>query len=207
MTFYGNRGRFDGLSSKIGRAFSRFGLGPNAWTFLSVIPALASVWFLVSQEYLASAALFILAGFMDMVDGAVARATGKASKAGAYLDTMVDRYVEFLMVLGLVWLAYQGVIPDVYLPAVVWIFVYYFGAIMTSYAKAAAKEKDFIRSEIRGGLVERAERMILLFVGIAAACFDTIYLAYMIVLLALLANITVLQRAWIAKKSPHQPGK
>jgi phosphatidylglycerophosphate synthase len=207
MTFYGNRQRFEGLSSRIGRAFSRLGLGPNAWTFLSIIPALASVWFLVNQQYLAAAALFILAAFLDMVDGAVARATGRTSKAGAYLDTMVDRYVEFLIVLGLVWLAYLGVIPSVYLPAVVWIFVYYFGAIMTSAATAAAKEKDFIKNEIRGGLVERAERMILLFVGIVAAHFDTLYLAYMIVLLALLANITVLQRAWTARKSSHQPGK
>lgn len=201
MTFYGNRGKFEGMSGKIGKAFSKIGLSPNQWTFVSLIPAFAAVYYLVNQEYIISAGFFILAAFLDMVDGAVARATGKASKAGAYLDTMVDRYVEFFIVLGLVWLAYNGVIPGLYLPAVIWIFIYYFGAIMTSYAKAAAKEKDFVRKEIKGGLVERAERLIILFIGIISASVNVIYLTYVIVLLAFLANITVIQRAWIAKKS------
>jgi len=168
---------------------------------VSIVPAVASAYLITQQEFILAAVLFIIAAFLDMVDGAVARATGKASKAGAYLDTMVDRYVEFFIVLGLVWLAYTGVIPGLYLPAVVWIFIYYFGSIMTSYAKAAAKEKDFVRKEIKGGLVERAERLIILFIGIVMASADVGYLAYVIVLLAFLANITALQRAWIAKNA------
>ena len=200
MTFYANRGKFEGMSARIGRSAARLGLSPNQWTFISVIPALAALYFLVNAEYIPAAACFIFAAFLDMVDGAVARATGRASKAGAYLDTMVDRYVEFFIVLGLVWLASQSLLPALWLPAVVWIFLYYFGAVMTSYAKAAAKEKDFVKTEIKGGIVERAERLMILFAGIVLASANTSYLTYTIVLLAFLTNITAVQRAWIARK-------
>ena len=69
---------------------------------------------------------------------------------------------------------------------------------MTYYSKAAAKEKDFVKSEIRGGLVERAERLLILFAGILLAGIDAVYLTFAIVLLAFLSNVTVIQRALIA---------
>ena len=103
--------------------------------------------------------------------------------------------MSFLIVLGLFFVG----LPAFYLPASVWIFIYYFGAIMTSYSKAAAKEKDLIDKEMSGGLVERAERLIILFIGILLAVFDTMYLTYVVVLLALLTNFSALQRAGIAK--------
>ncbi len=201
MTLYGNRQKFGGFSEKIGSGFAKLKLSPNQWTFVSLLPALGAVYFLVNQDYVSSAVLFLLAAFLDMVDGAVARATGKACKSGAYLDTMVDRYVEFFVVAGLVYLAWQRVIPDLFIPSVLWIFIFYFGGIMTSYAKAAAKEKDYVKKEIKGGLLERAERLIILFVGILAASLNPMYLTYAIVLLAFLANITVIQRAWIARNA------
>ena len=67
MTFYGNRGKFEGFSGKIGKAFSKIGLSPNQWTFVSLIPALAAVYYLVNQEYIISAGFFILAAFLDQL--------------------------------------------------------------------------------------------------------------------------------------------
>jgi phosphatidylglycerophosphate synthase len=198
MTFYGKRGKFDGLSKKIGKSFAKLGLSPNQWTLVSVIPAIASAYFIIQQEYIPAAALFIIAAFLDMVDGAVARATGKASAFGAYLDTMVDRYVEFLIVAALMYIAAQGMIPSLFMPAVMWILLYYVGAIMTSYSKAAAKEKDLITKEIKGGLIERAERLLILFAGISLASADVLYLTYTIIILAFLTNVTVVQRALLA---------
>lgn len=198
MTFYGNRQKFDGLSEAIGKAFMRLGLSANAITALSLLPALLSAYMIARSEFLAAALLFIVSAFLDMVDGAVARATGKASRFGAYLDTMVDRYVEFFVVFGILMLALGGGVPGFILPAAAWLFIFYFGAIMTSYSKAAAKEKDFVKSEIRGGLVERAERLLILFAGILLAGIDAVYLTFAIVLLAFLSNVTVIQRALIA---------
>ena len=66
--------------------------------------------------------------------------------------------------------------------------------------RSAAKEKNLTVNEIKGGLLERAERLIILFVGILLAYLNTSYLTYIIVLLAVLTNITALQRIKIATK-------
>ncbi|MBN1896702.1 MAG: CDP-alcohol phosphatidyltransferase family protein [Candidatus Aenigmarchaeota archaeon] len=197
MTFYASRKKFSGLSSGIGKAFSKLGLSPNQWTLLSILPALGAFWFLVQGEYIYAAGMFIVSGFLDMVDGAVARETGKVSKKGAYLDTIVDRYVEFIVVFGIFFAAmYQG-LPHFLMAAENWIFLFYFGSIMTTYAKAAAKEKGL--GEINGGIIERAERLGILFIGLVLASVEPLYLVYTIALLAVLTNLSALQRIMKAR--------
>ncbi len=196
---YKNRKKFSNLSVKIGILFSKIPLTPNQWTIFSLVPAIVAVYFLSQQDFLLAGGLFIIAGFLDMVDGAVARVTGRTSRFGAYLDTIVDRYVEAIVVFGLLFVG----LPGFYIPAYAWIFLYLFGSMMTTYAKSAAKEKELIPDgkELKGGILERAERMIILFIGIVAAAFNPMYLTYVIVALAILTNISTLQRIWIAQKS------
>jgi phosphatidylglycerophosphate synthase len=201
MTFYGKRHKFEGVSQAVGKAFRMAGLPANTITILSIVPALASAYLITQSQFILAAVLFMICAILDMADGAVARATGKASNFGAYLDTMMDRYVEFIVIFGLMMLALGGGIPELMLPAAAWVLLLLFGSLMTSYAKAAAKEKNLVREEIKGGLVERAERMLILFTGIILAAANPLYLTYAIVLLAFLSNITALQRALIAKKS------
>lgn len=201
MTFYANRQKFESLSGKIGKALAGFGLTPNMWTLLSIIAALGSFYLIVQQNYIFAAAFFILAAFFDMADGAVARETGKASKFGAYLDTMADRLVEFIIVLGIAFVAAGGGLPPFMVPAVIWVFIFYFGSIMTTYAKSAAKEKDLVRDELKGGLLERSERLIILFIGLIFAALNPLFLTFTIVVLAILTNISALQRFWMACKA------
>jgi len=196
MVLYRNREKFSGLSVKIGIAFAKLGLSPNGWTLLTVLPALAAFWMLVNEQFLYAALFFIFAAFIDMIDGAVARVTGRATKFGAYLDTIMDRYVEGIIVFGLLFAS----LPYFYVPAYAWIFLYFFGSFMTTYAKSAAKEKELVEKELRGGLLERAERLLLLFVGILLASYNPLYLIYVIATLAVLSNITALQRVWIARR-------
>ena len=195
MTLYENRKMFAGLSLRIGAAFSRLGLSPNQWTLISLVPAFIALYFLANSQFLYAAAFFIVSAFLDLVDGSVARVMGKVTKLGAYLDTLTDRYVEAFIVIGMLFLS----LPSFYLPAVIWIFIFFLGSTMTTYAKAAAKEKDLVDEEIKGGLVERPERLVLLFIGILLASYDKAYLTYIIVLLAVLTNISALQRAYAAK--------
>ncbi|MCK5547723.1 MAG: CDP-alcohol phosphatidyltransferase family protein [Thermoplasmata archaeon] len=197
MTFYENRQRFENLSVKIGALFSRLGLSPNQWTMLTIVPAIVALYFLVNSQFLYAAVFFIISGFLDMVDGAVARVMGKVTKLGAYLDTMMDRYVEALIILGLLFVP----LPAFYIPASAWLFLYFMGSMMTTYAKSAAKEKEIVDKELKGGLLERAERLVILFVGILLAIIDVTYLGYVIVLLAILTNLSALQRAYLAKKA------
>jgi len=203
MVFYKNREKFSGLSVKVGIVFSKLGLSPNAWTLLTILPTLAAFWMLVKEQFLYAAGWFIIAAFIDMVDGAVARVTGRATRFGAYLDTIMDRYVEGIIVFGLLFAS----LPLFYVPAYAWIFLYFFGGFMTTYAKSAAKEKGLVEKELRGGLLERAERLIILFAGILLAAYRPLYLTYIVVLLAVLSNITALQRVWIARGAASSSAK
>jgi archaetidylinositol phosphate synthase len=194
MTLYKKRQRFEKLSVKTGIVFSRLGLSANQWTGLTLIPTFIALYFLVKADFIPASLFFILSAFFDLIDGSVARVTGTASKLGAYLDTIMDRYVEFLIVLGLLFVA----LPDIFLPVRVWIFLYLFGSMMTTYSKAAAKEKGLVEDELKGGALERAERLIILFIGILLASVDTVFLSYILMVLAVLTNLSALQRIWSA---------
>ena len=194
MTLYKRREKFSNLSIKIGVVFSKFRLSPNQWTMISVLPVLAAVYFLYYSNFIIAAALLMISSFLDLVDGSVARVTGRSSLLGAYLDTIMDRYVEFIIILGLLFTGLPGFV----LPASAWIFIYLFGAMMTTYSKAAAREKGLVRNELKGGILERAERLIILFVGILLAAVQPVYLTYVLVILAALTNISALQRIWKA---------
>lgn len=185
---YALRERFRRISIKVGIVFSKARLSPNHWTLLTLIPILFAFYFLVNEHFAEAALLFLLAAFFDLVDGSVARVTGKVTQTGAYLDTIMDRYVEAIIIFGLLFVS----LPGYYLPAYIWLFIYLFGTMMTTYAKAAAKEK--LDKDIKGGLLERAERMIILFFGILLADYSTAYLTYIIVFLAVVSNVTALQR-------------
>ncbi len=194
MAMYAARERFQSLSIKIGIIFSKVGLSPNQWTMISILPVLVAVYFLYYHEFITAALLFIVSSFIDLVDGSVARVTGRVSRLGAYLDTVVDRYVEGIIIIGLVFVS----LPPFLIDARVWIMIFFFGGMMTTYVKAAAKEKELVTRELKGGLLERAERLIILFVGILLASIDMMFLTYVLVLLAILTNITALQRMWKA---------
>ncbi|RLJ02890.1 MAG: CDP-alcohol phosphatidyltransferase family protein [Candidatus Aenigmatarchaeota archaeon] len=190
MMLYGRRGKFDAYMERIGKILSRIGLTPNQWTILSLVVALAGFYSIINQEFITAGFLFSLSFLLDLIDGAVARAAGKATKIGAYLDTIVDRYVEFLLLFGLVFLE----LPPFIFSTKAWILLLLFGSLMTTYSKAAASEKGLISGELKGGLIERAERSLLLIASLFLASLNTLYLTYMIALLAGLVNISAIQR-------------
>ncbi len=196
--FYANRGRFRKLSIRIGIFFEKFHLSPNQWTFVTLIPAAITMLFIIYQNFLLAAVFLIITAFIDMIDGAIARLLGEVTRLGAYLDTIMDRYIEFLIIFALL---FAG-LPDFHLPVTVWLFIYLFGAMMTTYAKAAAKEKDIMMNEeLKGGIFERAERMIILFVGLVLAWVDSsVFMTYAIVILAVGSNFTAFQRMWKAAR-------
>jgi len=196
MVLAKRRDRFANFSVKLGIVFSKLPLSANQWTGLSLIPILFALYYLINQQFLPAAGLFIISAFMDLIDGSVARVTGTVSRKGAYLDTVVDRYVEGIIIFGLLFAS----LPDFFFPIAAWLFLYFFGAMMTTYVKAAAKEKELVEKELRGGFMERAERLIVLFIGILLAAFDPFYLTYIIAALAVLSNITALQRIWAATR-------
>ena len=190
------------VSIRIGIIFSRIPLSPNTWTLLSVLPALLGFYFLTQKQMWPAIAAFAVSALLDAVDGGVARVTGAVTNLGAYLDGMVDRFVEALLLFGLM---FYGV-ADWQLPGYAWVaLLLFFGTVMTSYSRAYADHRKVLAGEEvkrMPGILERAERLILVFLGmVAGMLYGPIWLTYAIALAAALSIVTVAQRMWFVAKN------
>jgi CDP-diacylglycerol--glycerol-3-phosphate 3-phosphatidyltransferase len=157
-------------------------------------------YLLATGHLVAGGVMMIFAGLFDMLDGALAKITERVSDFGAFLDSVVDRYSEAVVLLGLL-LYYYSLPPSVagvvnrYLepldPKVINIVLIYailFGSLMISYARARAGALK-IRNEV--GILARPERLVLLAVGLL---FQTVLLEPVLWVLAIGTQITAVQR-------------
>jgi CDP-diacylglycerol--glycerol-3-phosphate 3-phosphatidyltransferase len=147
------------LISPLARVLGSIGVSPNHLTLAGLV-ASAGAGVLVAYGYLllAAAALF-LGSLCDVLDGAVARATGRSSQFGAFLDSTVDRYAEMVYFAGL--LVYFIRIE----PSTVYALLAFLsagGSFMVSYTRARA---EGIGLSCDVGFMERPERLILLLVA------------------------------------------
>ncbi len=183
---------FKSLEVLIGKTFSLLPITPNGYTYLSGVFALIGMYYMIMQELVLSIVFFFIGAFLDFVDGAVARNKNISTKVGAYLDTIFDRYVEGMIFFGMLFLP----LPKIWLPAYAWIFLVMFGSIVTTYAKAAAKEKELVNQELKGGILSRGERLILIFLALILGLIypDFMYTTYVLILIAVLGNFTAIQR-------------
>ncbi|WP_025321296.1 CDP-alcohol phosphatidyltransferase family protein [Deferrisoma camini] len=108
----------------------------------------------------------LVGGVMDALDGSLARAAGKATRAGAFLDSTLDRYGEFLVLAGL-WLRASA--TDHPLAAGAFALAAVQGALMVSYARARA---EGLGHPLRGGWFERPERVLLMALGLLASPWE-----------------------------------
>ena len=157
-------------------------VNPNLLTFSGFVLN-AGAGFLLAIGYLRWGGFAILgAGLCDLLDGAMARNQGRATLFGAFFDSVMDRYSDLIVLLGiLVFFARRGWTGMVVLTSVVLI-----GTAMVPYTRARA-ERAIGRCNV--GLMERAERIVLLAVG---AVFNL--LVPILWVLAVLTHITVIQR-------------
>ena len=100
MVLEQKRKDFKGMEKIIGEIFSKPGLNPNQYSLFSILFVLFSLYSLFHNNLFFAFIFFVIAIFLDLVDGAVARLTQKATREGAYIDTICDRYVEAVILLG-----------------------------------------------------------------------------------------------------------
>lgn len=185
-------------SIKIGRIFAKAGLSPNAWTVLALVPAAIGFFALIYNQLLLGALLFMASGLIDAIDGAVARVTGAVTNLGAFLDGVIDRYVEIMMYMGILVFLSNNYTPDILIPHYYWIAILIFGAIMPTFVRAYADHRGVVTEpedhRRMGGLLERAERLCFIFAGMVLGYFNTVLLIYMVAATAVLSNITAFQR-------------
>lgn len=197
------------IGVKLGIIFSKIPLTPNQWTILSLLPALIGFYYLAVEKNLVYGLIcFILSGLLDGVDGGVARVTGAVTNLGAYLDGMMDRFVEALLIIGLMFIPMPDM--DVFgyiLPMALWLtLLLFFGTCMTTFSRAYADHRKVVTNPKKlkemGGVLERAERLIFIFVGMVLYIIaGPIWLSLAIVADTLLAFVTVCQRMWFAIKN------
>jgi archaetidylinositol phosphate synthase len=191
------REKFKWLEKKIGFIFSHLPLSPNQYSLISPFFAFISFYFLIKQNLILAIFFFLIASFLDFIDGAVAKYQNIESKKGAFLETICDRYVEGILLFGMLFLP----LPKVFLKSEIWIFLILFGSLLTTYVKSAAKEKELTKEELKGGILSRGERIILLiFSLILGKLINFYWLVYLLIILAILTNFTALQRIYLALK-------
>jgi phosphatidylglycerophosphate synthase len=190
-----HRNIFKDPERKIGKFFSYLPLKPNHYTITSLLFAFVAFYFLLKINILLAVLFFVFSSFLDFVDGAVARYKNQTTKFGAYLDTIIDRFAEGIFLLGFLFLP----LPEIFLKSYIWIFLILFGSLMTTYAKAAAKEKDLVVEEMKGGLLARGERITLIIISLILGYFINFYLTVCFLIgIAFLTNFTALQRIYFA---------
>jgi CDP-diacylglycerol--glycerol-3-phosphate 3-phosphatidyltransferase len=178
------RVRFRGILDPIGAFLNRFGLMPNTMTILGLVGnTIGAV--LLSQGKMTYGGLIILAmGPVDALDGTMARLRGEPSEFGAFVDSVTDRYSELVIFGGLlIYYVQQGnwtAALATYLAAS--------GSVLVSYVRARASSLGY---DTKVGILTRMERYLVL--------APTLVLNIPLVglwIIAILANITALQRIW-----------
>jgi len=192
---------FKGLLSKVGDIFSMLPFTPNQYTVVSVLFSLLAAFLIIKQVFVWALVSFVIASFLDSIDGSVARHRNQECREGAYLDTIIDRYVEGITLFSLLFLSMPTIVFNHY----VWIYLALFGSVVTTYSKAAAKEKDMVKQELKGGFFSRGERLITISLILFFAIIDKTYFASTIILIgmSILVNITAFQRINMAFNKKH----
>ena len=175
-------------SDPVGRALFRLRLRPNHLTVMGLAISILAAAAFVTGHVRLGGLLVVVAGLFDFFDGSLARASGQVTPFGAFLDSVIDRYSDLVVLLGIVVL-FAG-IP--HMRGAVAAMAALVGSLMVSYTKARAES---IGVECNVGFMERPERMICL---IAGAVFDMLEGALW--LLAVLANITAVHRILFTRR-------
>jgi peptidoglycan lytic transglycosylase len=180
-------------SDPVGRALFRLRLRPNHLTVIGLVVSFFAAAGFIAGHVRWAGCLLLLAGLCDLLDGALARVSGQVTAFGAFLDSVIDRYSDLIVLLGIVVLFARTPNARGALVAMAGLV----GSVMVSYTKARAES---IGVECNVGFMERPERMICL---VAGALLDVLEPALWV--LAILSNITALQRILFTRRVMSQP--
>jgi CDP-diacylglycerol--glycerol-3-phosphate 3-phosphatidyltransferase len=182
---------FKWVLDPLARLFLQLGLTPNMVTMLGLVGNSVGAYFLARGDLLTGGILIAVMTPIDALDGTMARLRGEASDWGAYVDSVSDRYSELIIYAGLLYhFLTEGDVTGGMLT-----FGAAAGSVLVSYVKARAEGLGY---EAKVGLLTRAERYIVL---APSLIFNFIYIGLGI--LAVLANITALQRIFYVRRHAY----
>ena len=131
---------------------------PNVLTFVGVLINVVAAWALATGRFVTAGGIMIAANIFDFIDGKVAREMGMESAFGGFWDSVMDRFSDLALFLGLVYL-YSSVHRTDYVVITVMAMIF---TVLTSYARARAES---VVAKCKVGFMERPERIVLFMIG------------------------------------------
>ena len=189
------RSRFKGVLDPMAAFLNRIGLMPNTVTILGLVGNTIGAYFLARGQMTMGGLLILLMGPVDALDGAMARLRGEPTEFGAFVDSVTDRYSELVIFGGLLYYYVQQ--GDLIMAMLSYLAAA--GSILVSYTRARAQS---LGHETKVGILTRMERYLVL---APALVFNIPKAALWI--LAILANITALQRILDVRSKAHKKPK
>jgi CDP-diacylglycerol--glycerol-3-phosphate 3-phosphatidyltransferase len=164
------------------KTVSALKIHPNYLTLIGFLTTILAAFYLAKGKFLNAGMIIIVAGIFDMLDGRVARITNNVTRFGAFFDSVLDRYSDIAIYLGLMVYYSKGQrISYVILSGVAMM-----GSLMTSYTRARAES---LIPLCKVGFMERPERLVLLIIGMLAN-----RMAPVLWIIAFFSNMTVIHR-------------
>jgi CDP-diacylglycerol---glycerol-3-phosphate 3-phosphatidyltransferase len=179
---------FKGVIDPVARFFLRIGFKPNMITYLGLIITTGASALIITNHIRWAGLALLIGAPLDVVDGSMARLLGHSSSYGAFIDSVTDRYSELVLLGGL--LIHFALKAN--MTACILVFLAAVGSVMVSYTKARAEALGF---SAKIGLLTRVERLIVM---VLCLIFNIPMVALWII--AILANVTALQRIWFVRK-------
>ena len=191
------------LAEPVGRLVGKTGVSPNTLTIFGFCINFGVAWFVSQGHFVWGGILILAAGIFDLLDGAVARMTGRVTKFGALLDSTLDRYSEAVILFGLLW--YYAWKPDVSIECLL-IFATIVGSLLVSYVRARA---EGLNLDAEVGIFRRTMRIGILSLGLMLSAIpnqqDNVML-YTLWILAIGTNFTAVHRLVYVWFKRHKPG-
>lgn len=189
------------IANPIVRILSRSRLKPNTLTWIGLVINIGAAYLIALNYFFLGGVLILVSGLFNLLDGALARFAKRATKFGAILDSTVDRVSEAAILCGLlIWYIPRGSKMEILL-----IFAVLIGSFLVSYIRARA---EGLGLQCQVGLFTRAERVIVLAVGLLVSRINFVIPPVVIALWILLVfvYITVAQRLFYLRKQAKIEG-
>ena len=183
MSFTGVIGKGCGfILTRLVSLLTLSGIHPNILTLIGLLFNGVAAWILAGGEFLYAGFVILGAAVFDLIDGAVARNANKVTRFGGFLDSVMDRYSDMILLTGLlVYYARTDRFSFVVLTAVAMM-----GSVLVSYSRARSEN---VIPACKVGFLERPERIVLLIIG---SLFNR--MAAVLWVIAVLSNLTVIHR-------------
>ena len=183
---------FKGLLDPLGAFFNRIGVTPNMMTMVGLLGNIVGAWFLAQGNMFLGGMFVVICTPFDALDGTMARLRGEANEFGAFVDSVTDRYSELFILGGLL---YYFTTHNDHVSTIA-VYMAAAGSVLVSYVKARA---DSLKFDANVGILTRMERYLviapLLLLNLPAVA---------VWIVAVLANITALQRIWRVRQQARK---